>query len=133
GYRIFEKWGLDGAVSGHTTDTGRMVLKHQGEVVADVPLAPLFDDAPLYDRPWVQPALQPRLTAADVPAPADYAEAVTRLLAAPDMASKRWIWEQYDRHVMADTLEDSATGADAGIVRVHGSKKALAVTSDVTP
>ena len=133
GYRIFEKWGLDAAVIGHTTDTGRMVLKHKGEVVADVPLAPLFDDAPLYDRPWVQPALQPRLNPADVPAPTDYAEAVSKLLAAPDMASKRWIWEQYDRHVMADTLEDSATGADAGIVRVHGSKKALAVTSDVTP
>jgi phosphoribosylformylglycinamidine synthase len=54
-------------------------------------------------------------------------------MGAPDMASKRWLWEQYDRHVMADTLEDSATGADAGIVRVHGTKKALAVTSDVTP
>jgi phosphoribosylformylglycinamidine (FGAM) synthase-like enzyme len=54
-------------------------------------------------------------------------------MSAPDMASKRWLWEQYDRHVMADTLEDSATGADAGIVRVHGTRKALAVTSDVTP
>ncbi|HKR88631.1 MAG TPA: phosphoribosylformylglycinamidine synthase subunit PurL [Phenylobacterium sp.] len=133
GYRIFEKWGLDAAVIGKTTDTGHMVLKHKGEVVADVPLAPLFDDAPLYDRPWVQPKLQARVTAADAPAPADYAEAVVRLMSAPDMASKRWIWEQYDRHVMADTLEDSATGADAGIVRVHGTRKALAVTSDVTP
>jgi phosphoribosylformylglycinamidine synthase len=133
GYRIFAKWGLDAAVIGHTTDTGRMVLKHKGEVVADVPLAPLFDDAPLYDRPWVQPTLQPRVTAADAAAPADYAEAVVKLMSAPDMASKRWLWEQYDRHVMADTLEDSATGADAGIVRVHGTRKALAVTSDVTP
>jgi phosphoribosylformylglycinamidine synthase subunit PurL len=133
GYRIFEKWGLDAAVIGQTTDTGHMVLKHKGEVVADVPLAPLFDDAPLYDRPWVQPALQPRLGPADVAAPVDYAEAVVKLMSAPDMASKRWIWEQYDRHVMADTLEDSATGADAGVVRVHGSRKALAVTSDVTP
>jgi phosphoribosylformylglycinamidine synthase len=70
---------------------------------------------------------------ADVPPPADYAEAILKLMAAPDMASKRWIWEQYDRHVMADTLEDSATAADAGVVRVHGSRKALAVTSDVTP
>jgi phosphoribosylformylglycinamidine synthase len=133
GQRIFEKWGLDAAVIGKTTDTGHMVLKHMGEVVCDVPLAPLFDDAPLYDRPWVAPAAQPRLAPADVPAPADYAQAVLKLMSAPDMASKRWIWEQYDRHVMADTLEDSATGADAGVVRVHGSKKALAVTSDVTP
>ncbi|WP_304190609.1 phosphoribosylformylglycinamidine synthase subunit PurL, partial [Phenylobacterium aquaticum] len=133
GQRIFKKWGLDAATIGHTTDTGRMVLKHTGEVVCDVPLAPLFDDAPLYDRPWVATPAQPRLAPSDVPAPADYAAAVVKLMSAPDMASKRWLWEQYDRHVMADTLEDSATGADAGIVRVHGTKKALAVTSDCTP
>lgn len=133
GERIFQKWGLDAATIGITTDTGHMVLKHRGEIVADVPLAPLFDDAPLYDRPWVAPKLQPRLQPSDVPPPADYAEAILTLMSAPDMASKRWLWEQYDRHVMADTLEDSATGADAGIVRVHGTKKALAVCSDVTP
>ena len=133
GQRIFEKWGLDAATIGQTTDTGRIVLKHQGLVVCDLPLGPLSDDAPLYDRPWVAPAAQPPLVPADVPAPADYAAAVRQLMASPDMASKRWIWEQYDRHVMADTMEDSATGADAGIVRVHGTKKALAVTSDCTP
>jgi phosphoribosylformylglycinamidine synthase II len=133
GHKIFEKWGLDAAVIGWTTDTGHMVLKHKGEIVCDVPLAPLFDDAPLYDRPWVATPPQPRLTPSDVPEPKDYAEAVLKLMSAPDMASKRWLWEQYDRHVMADTLEDSATGADAGIVRVHGTRKALAVTSDCTP
>jgi phosphoribosylformylglycinamidine synthase len=133
GHAIFEKWGLDAAIIGVTTDTGHLVLRHHGQVVADVPLAPLFDDAPLYDRPWVQPPAQPRLTAADVPAPADWSEAILTLMSCPDMASKRWLWEQYDRHVMADTLEDSATGADAGIVRVHGKRKALAMTSDVTP
>jgi phosphoribosylformylglycinamidine synthase len=133
GERIFQKWGLDAATIGWTTDTGHLVLRHGGEVVADVPLAPLFDDAPLYDRPWVAPTLQPRLAAGDVAEPADYGAAVLTLMSAPDMASKRWLWEQYDRHVMADTLEDSATGADAGIVRVHGTRKALAMTSDVTP
>ncbi|MDZ4373681.1 MAG: phosphoribosylformylglycinamidine synthase subunit PurL [Phenylobacterium sp.] len=133
GHAIFEKWGLDAAIIGITTDTGHLVLKHHGQVVADVPLAPLFDDAALYDRPWVEPKAQPRLTAADVPPPADWSDAILKLMACPDMASKRWLWEQYDRHVMADTLEDSATGADAGIVRVHGKRKALAVTSDVTP
>ncbi|MBS0334815.1 MAG: phosphoribosylformylglycinamidine synthase subunit PurL [Proteobacteria bacterium] len=133
GRRIFEKWGLDAATIGMTTETGHLVLKHHGEVVADVPLAPLFDDAPLYDRPWTAPVAPPRLAPSDVEAPKDYAEAIMTLMSAPDMASKRWLWEQYDRHVMADTLEDSATGADAGIVRVHGAKKALAVTSDVTP
>jgi phosphoribosylformylglycinamidine synthase II len=133
GERIFAKWGLDAATIGKTTDTGRLVLKHKGETVCDVPLAPLFDDAPLYDRPWTQPVLQPRLDPAQVPAPTDWEAAILKLMSAPDMASKRWLWEQYDRHVMADTLEDSATGADSGIVRVHGTKKALAVTSDVTP
>ena len=133
GQRIFEKWGLDAAVIGQTTTTGRIVLYHQGEVVCDLPLAPLSDDAPLYDRPWVQPALQPRVEPQSVPAPPDFAEAVLRLMSAPDMASKRWLWEQYDRHVMADTLEDSATGADAGIVRVHGTRKSIAATSDCTP
>ena len=133
GHRIFKKWGLDAAVIGVTTDTGRLVLKHHGETVCDVPLAPLFDDAPLYDRPWVQPALQPRLAPADVPAPESWVDAVIKVVCCPDMASKRWIWEQYDRHVMADTLHDSATAADAGVVRVHGTDKGLAMTSDCTP
>jgi len=133
GYRIFQKWGLDFAIIGKTTGTGHLVLKHHGEVVCDVPLAPLFDDAPLYDRPWVQPELQPRLDPGQVPAPDNWNDAVIKVVACPDMASKRWIWEQYDRHVMADTLQDSATGADAGVVRVHGTDKGLAVTSDCTP
>ncbi|HEX8570022.1 MAG TPA: phosphoribosylformylglycinamidine synthase subunit PurL [Caulobacteraceae bacterium] len=133
GRRIFEKWGLDAATIGWTTETGRIVLRHGGEVVCDIPLDPLSEDAPLYDRPYVKPEPRPRLHPSEVPSPADYAEAVLRLMGSPDMASKRWIWEQYDRHVMADTLEDSATGADAAIVRVHGSRKALAMTSDVNP
>ena len=109
------------------------MLKHHGETVCDVPLAPLFDDAPMYDRPWVQPALHPRLDPKEVPAPESWVDAVIKVLTCPDMASKRWIWEQYDRHVMADTLQDSSTGADAGVVRVHGTDKGLAVTSDCTP
>ena len=133
GHAIFEKWGLDAAVIGWTTDTGHIVLKHKGEVVCDIPLAPLSEDAPLYDRPWTEPETHPRLDPAKVPAPADWEQAVLQVIGCPDMASKRWLWEQYDRHVMADTLEDSATGADAGIVRVHGTRKALAVTSDCTP
>jgi len=133
GHAIFEKWGLDAAIIGITTDTGHLVLKHHGQTVADVPLAPLFDDAPLYDRPWVAPPPQPRLDPLGIAPPGDFAAATVKLMSAPDMASKRWIWEQYDRHVMADTLEDSATGADAGVVRVHGGRKALAMTSDVTP
>jgi phosphoribosylformylglycinamidine synthase len=131
--RIFEKWGLDAETIGATTDTGRIVLRHRGEVVCDLPLAPLSDDAPLYDRPWTQPPLQAPLVHHDIPAPTDWAADVFKVMSCPDVASKRWLWEQYDRHVMADTLEDSSTGADAGIVRVHGTRKAIAVTSDCTP
>jgi phosphoribosylformylglycinamidine synthase len=133
GERIFQKWGLDAATIGWTTDTGRIILKHKGEVVCDLPLAPLSDDAPLYDRAHTPPAKPARLTLADVAAPSDWNAAILKLMSCPDMASKRWLWEQYDRHVMADTVADSATAADAGIVRVHGTKKALAVTSDCTP
>jgi phosphoribosylformylglycinamidine synthase len=133
GRRVFDKWGLDAAVIGTTTDTGHLVLRHGGQVVADLPLAPLTDDAPLYDRPWTAPNPPARLDPQAVPAPLDWAEAVMKVMSSPDMCSKRWLWEQYDRHVMADTLEDSATGADAGIVRIHGTAKALALTSDCTP
>ena len=133
GRRIFEKWGLDAATIGKTTDTGHIVLRHKGQIVCDLPLAPLTEDAPLYDRPWTEPNKQPRLTSAEVPAPADFGKALITIMSCPDMASKRWLWEQYDRHVMADTLADSDGGSDSGIVRVHGTRKALAVTSDVTP
>jgi phosphoribosylformylglycinamidine synthase II len=133
GHRIFEKWGLDAAVIGQTTTTGRLVLKHHGEVVCDIPLAPLTDDAPLYDRPHSVPVKAKALNHQEIAPPADFAAAVLKLMSCPDMASKRWLWEQYDRHVMADTLTDSSNGADAGLVRVHGTRKALAMTSDCTP
>ena len=130
---IFVKWGLDAEVIGQTTETGRLVLRHLGAVVCDVPLGPLSDDAPLYDRPWTATTPPKALAHADVPAPTDWTQAVLTIMSCPDVASRRWIWEQYDRHVMADTLADSSTGADAAIVRVHGSRKAVALTSDCTP
>lgn len=130
---IMEKWDIDFAVIGHTTDTGRMVLHWNGETVCDIPVAPLSEDAPNYDRPWVQPALQSQITSADVAPITDWNAALLSLASCPDAASKRWLWEQYDRHVMADTLADSSSPSDAAIVRVHGTKKALAITCDCTP
>jgi phosphoribosylformylglycinamidine synthase len=130
---IFERWGLDAAVIGATTVTGRIILHHKGEIVCDLPLAPLTEDAPLYDRPYIAPPSQPRLDPSAVPAPSDWTQAVMTLVGSPDLASRRWIWEQYDRHVMADSLEESASGADAAVVRVHGTRKALALTCDCTP
>lgn len=130
---IMRKWDLDFAVIGRTTDTGRMVLVWQGETVCDIPVAPLSEDAPNYDRPWTEPPRLPDVTSADLTPTADWTTALIRLIGCPDGASKRWIWEQYDRHVMADSLAESATPHDAAIVRVHGTDKALAITCDCTP
>jgi phosphoribosylformylglycinamidine synthase len=126
---IFRKWELDFAVIGRVTDTGRLVLKWNGETAADIPLAPLADDAPCYDRPWVP--TPKRAPLADVPESADIAADLIKLMASPDLASRRWIWEQYDYGVGADTVQPP--GGDAAVVRVHGTDKALAITCDVTP
>ena len=126
---IFRKWELDFAVIGHVTDTGRMVLKHRGETVCDIPLGPLADDAPLYDRPHVPTPPAKALT--DVPHCRDIAADLLTLMASPDIASRRWIWEQYDSQVGADTVQ--RPGGDAAVVRVHGTRKALAMTTDCTP
>jgi len=126
---IFRKWELDFAVIGRVTDTGHMVLKWNGGIAADIPLAPLADEAPRYDRPWVR--TEPPAPLADIPECADVAADLLRLMASPDLASRRWIWEQYDQKVGADTLRPP--GGDAALVRVHGTEKALAITTDCTP
>ncbi|PQA86708.1 phosphoribosylformylglycinamidine synthase subunit PurL [Marinicaulis flavus] len=223
---IFEKWGVDFAVIGVTTDTGRLVIKHQGETVADMPVPPLADDAPNYDRPYEpqpkpaplpDPALtyreaqavlkspgkseeemrtiaetliadrlsdaelveavgmtltpgeakiyarskpdgvkfdgfeeaarnlassgvvetaeveqrEEQLSLAEAPGGDTMLTALAKLMAAPDLCSRRWIWEQYDHTVMGDTV--IAPGGDAALIRVHGANRGLAVTTDVTP
>jgi phosphoribosylformylglycinamidine synthase II len=126
---IFRKWELDFAVIGRVTDTGHLVLKYNGATEADIPLAPLADDAPLYDRPWV--ATPKPAPLAGVPESADIAADLLALMASPDLASRRWIWEQYDQKVGGDTVQPP--GGDSALVRVHGTEKALAITTDVTP
>ncbi|CAN5232766.1 phosphoribosylformylglycinamidine synthase subunit PurL [soil metagenome] len=126
---IFRKWELDFAVIGHVTDTGRMVLTFKGETVADIPLGPLADDAPAYDRPWVKTPPPAPLT--NVPETSDIAADLLKLMGSPNIASRRWIWEQYDYSVGADTVQ--RPGGDAAVVRVHGTNKGLAITTDCTP
>ncbi|MEO5373049.1 MAG: phosphoribosylformylglycinamidine synthase subunit PurL [Alphaproteobacteria bacterium] len=134
---VFEKWELDFAVVGRLTDTGRMVLRMGGEVKADLPIDPLAQASPEYDRPWVRTPRQQVLKPDDVPAPRDWPEALKTLIACPDLASRRWVWEQYDHMVMGDTVV--RPGGDAAVVRVHGSGgegragKGLAMTTDCTP
>ncbi|MCT2400856.1 phosphoribosylformylglycinamidine synthase subunit PurL [Novosphingobium mangrovi (ex Huang et al. 2023)] len=132
---IFTKWELDFAVIGEVTDTGHMVLEFDGEVVCDIPLGPLADDAPEYERPYVSPeeykawAAVPAL--GDVPESTDLGADLVKLMGCPDLASRKWIWEQYDSQVGADTMQKS--GGDAAVVRVHGTQKALAISTDCSP
>ncbi len=127
---IFDKWQLDFATIGRLTDSNHIVLRHEGQVVADIPLTALVERAPAYDRPWI--AVPPPV-AVDLQAAGqvDYVEAIRHLVGCPAVASKRWLWEQYDSSVMGDTL--SRPGGDAAVVRVHGTRKALAMTVDCTP
>ncbi|MEO6153126.1 MAG: phosphoribosylformylglycinamidine synthase subunit PurL [Croceibacterium sp.] len=132
---IFRKWELDFAIIGEVTDTGHMVLEWNGAVVCDIPLGPLADDAPLYDRPYLSPqeykAWSKVPALGDTPQSTDIGADLLKLMACPDIASRAWIWQQYDSQVGADTLQLS--GGDAAVVRVHGTRKALAMTTDCTP
>ncbi|MBU9696217.1 phosphoribosylformylglycinamidine synthase II, partial [Rhodobacteraceae bacterium HSP-20] len=125
---IFQKWDLDFAIVGETIPEDRFLILHGNEVKADLPLSKLSSSAPEYDRPWVEtPAAAPLK---DIPAIAPVA-GLRALIGSPSYAHKAWVWEQYDSMVMADTVV--APGLGAGVVRVHGTGKALAFTSDVTP
>ena len=128
---IFEKWDLDFAVVGHLTDSGRMVIKENGAVVGDLPIDPLAESSPEYDRPWVAPATPAAIDPWDLPEPQDPLAPLKQLMASPDLCSKRWVWEQYDHMVMADTVQ--RPGGDAAVVRLHDSDRALAATVDCTP
>jgi phosphoribosylformylglycinamidine synthase subunit PurL len=132
---IFKKWQLDFAVIGEVTDTGHMVLKFKGETVCDIPLGPLAEDAPLYDRPALSltdyKAWAKVKPLGEVPESTDIGADLLKLMACPDLASRRWIYEQYDSQVGADTLQKS--GGDAAVVRLHGTQKALAMSTDCTP
>jgi phosphoribosylformylglycinamidine synthase len=128
---IFKKWGLDFAVIGITTDTGRMVVKHKGIVEADLPVPVLANSAPMYERPWVATVPPQPVLPQWVAAPNGCLDALKSLFASPALCSRRWVYEQYDHMVMGDTI--GRPGGDAGVVRIHGTQKGLAVTCDVTP
>ncbi|MEM6308031.1 MAG: AIR synthase-related protein, partial [Pseudomonadota bacterium] len=125
---VFEKWDLDFAIVGKTISEDRFLIEHQGQIKADLPLSKLSSTAPEYDRPWVPTPVADEL--GDVPE-IDPIDGLKALLASPNYGSKSWVYEQYDSQVMADTLV--TPGCGAGVVRVHGTQKALAFTSDVTP
>jgi phosphoribosylformylglycinamidine synthase len=127
---IIEKWDLDYAVIGHITDTGRIIVKHKGVVEADIPLAPLSDAAPLYNRPIIETPKPEKL--GNVVSPVGLQEALLTLIACPDLCARNWIFDQYDATVGGQTVKRPAQ-ADAAIVRLENSNRALAMTTDCTP
>jgi phosphoribosylformylglycinamidine synthase II len=129
--RVFRKWELDFAVIGRTTDTGKLVVRHGGAVQADIPLSALAHAAPVYERPWTPRPKPATIAAQVVPAPNSLLGALETMMGSPHLSSRRWIWEQYDHMVMADTVQ--RPGGDAAVVRVHGTEKGLAISCDVTP
>ncbi len=127
---IFRKWGLDFAVVGRTTADLRFRVLHRGKVEADLPIKELGDQAPEYDRPFAI-GKGPAPLGETLPQPRDYNVALTRILNAPDICSRRWIFQQYDHLIGGDTMQ--RPGGDAAVIRVGDAGKALAFSLDVTP
>jgi phosphoribosylformylglycinamidine synthase subunit PurL len=137
---IFEKWDLDFAVIGKTIPEQRLKLFMYDKLWCDIPVPPLVDQSPLYDRPAQTPAPPAAIDNNAYPLPTNFRDSLTKLLSCPDLSSKRWIWEQYDSLVGAQTIFSSGItktqsnrAADAALVKIPGHEKALAITSDCTP
>lgn len=129
---IFHKWGLDFAIVGKTTDDLRFRVYQHGEEVANLPIKELGDEAPEYDRPWIEPIKAAALSTNDVKQVDDLGQALIQLVGSADQSSRRWVYEQYDTLIQGNSLV--CPGGDAGVIRVDGHKqKALAFSSDVTP
>ncbi len=127
---VFDKWDLDFAIVGETIAEDRFLVMHGNEVKADLPLATLSGSAPEYDRPWDEPTPAEPLDPASI-VQVDPIEGLKALIASPNYCSREWVYEQYDTMVMADSARTPGLGG--GLIRVHGTDKLLAFTSDVTP
>jgi phosphoribosylformylglycinamidine synthase len=128
---IFEKWGLNAAVVGKVTDDGMLRILDEGEVAAEVPARSLADDAPEYDRESERPSYLDEVQSYDLSSlsePEDYNEALLEVLQSPNIASKEWVYEQYDHMVRTNTVV--LPGSDAAVLRVKGKEKGLAMTTD---
>ncbi|NWG24226.1 MAG: phosphoribosylformylglycinamidine synthase subunit PurL [Pseudorhodoplanes sp.] len=128
---IFRKWGLDFAIVGETTPSKRFIVKHGGDIMADLPIKELGDEAPVYNRPFVETPKLPVIAPDSVKPPMSIADALEKLIGTPDLCSKRWVWEQYDHIILGNTVQ--RPGGDAGVVRIEEGPKGLAMTTDVTP
>lgn len=134
--KIFKKWGLDFAIVGVTTDDQRFRVMFQGIEVANLPIKELGDEAPEYDRPWIKPAAPAPIPEHTLPEGEAIGDLLLKLIGSPNVASKRWVYEQYDTYIQGNSAQ--RPGGDAGVVRVPSSdgqdtKKGLAFSSDVNP
>jgi len=131
-FRVFQKWGLDAVEIGRVTSDGKMRVLEHGEVVAEIPNAALTDDAPVYKRPlarWEPPVEREMPEHIHLSESGDFSLQLKRLLASPNICSKRWVWQQYDHMVQTNTVEAPGAG-DAGVIRIKGSKRGLAMALD---
>lgn len=127
--KIFKKWGLDFSVIGEVTDTGKLIIAEEGKTVAEIPISLISEEAPVYDRPFSEPAYLKETRSFDlsaIPVPKDMNRVFLKLLSSPTLSDKRWIWEQYDYMVRTNTVV--LPGSDAAVVRIKDTKKALAMT-----
>ena len=126
---VFKKWGVDFAIVGKITETNNIVVSHNGIIEADIPIKFLTDNAPMYKRKKIN---KNKRNQKSKPIPSiKIKDAILKLLNSPNLCSKKWVWEQYDRTIMANTLNDA--GRDGGIVRIENTEKAIAMSCDVNP
>ena len=128
---IFDKWGLDFAVIGSLNDTGYLEVVKNGVSEANIPIDPMVDQSPEYDRPWLKTPKQEPIRSSDYRPKDSLEDVFDVLIGCPDLSSRRWIWEQYDHLVMNNTI--ARPGGDAAVVRVNDSNKAIAMSVDCTP
>ncbi len=131
-FRVFQKWGLDAVEVGRVTSDAKMRVLEHGEVVAEIPNAALTDNAPVYKRPlarWEPPVEREKPEHIEFSASGDFSAQLKRLLASPNICSKRWVWQQYDHMVQTNTVDAPGAG-DAGVIRIKGSKRGLAMALD---
>jgi phosphoribosylformylglycinamidine synthase subunit PurL len=131
-FRVFQKWGLDAVEIGRVTSDAKMRVLEHGEIFAEIPNAALTDDAPVYKRPlarWEPPVDREMPERIRFSESADFTAQLKRLLASPNICSKRWVWQQYDHMVQTNTVEAPGAG-DAGVIRIKGSNRGLAMALD---
>ena len=126
--KIFEKWNLDFSIIGKTTDTKNLVLTFENQIVANLPLSSLSTEAPVYDRKWKKNSVLKKKNSQKDFRSEKIFDAFKKILKSPNSSEKRWVWEQYDHTVMADTIQKP--GGDSAVVRIHGKNKAVALTVD---